>query len=94
MSEELKLMFDEIKQTVRTYMKKVWNVEDLALDLGVSESRVRHMANEKVIPSYKQNGALYFNREEIEAWKLRHRTASKDEIASEAATYCATRRIK
>lgn len=94
MNDELKAMFAEIKQTVRTYMKSVWSVADLALDLGVSESRVRHMANDQVIPSYKQNGALFFKREEIEAWKLQNRTASRDELASQAATYCAKRRMK
>lgn len=48
----------------------------------------------QVIPTYKQNDSLYFKREEIEAWQTRHRTASKDEINSQASTYCATRRIK
>lgn len=94
MNEELKSMFEEIKRTVRTYMKTVWSVSDLALDLGISESRVRHMANDRVIPSYKQNGSLYFKREEIEDWKLRNRTASISEVEAQAATYCAVRRMK
>lgn len=75
-------------------MKNVWNVSELALVLGISESRVRHMAAEQVIPNYKQNGSLYFKRDEIEAWQTRHRRASVDEINAQAATYCATRRMK
>ena len=94
MNEELKVAIGEIKRSVIALMKNVWSVKDLALVLDISESRVRHMAADKVIPTYKQNGTLYFKREEIEAWQLRNRTASKDEINSQASTYCATRRIK
>lgn len=94
MNEDLKSALSEIKRSVIVMMKNVWSVADLALVLDVSESRVRHMASEQVIPTYKQNGSLYFKREEIEAWQTRHRTASKDEINSQASTYCATRRIK
>lgn len=94
MNEDIKQALGEIKHSVIVMMKNVWNVADLALVLNVSESRVRHMAAELVIPSYKQNGSLYFKREEIEAWQTAHRTASKDEINSQASTYCATRRLK
>lgn len=93
MNQEIIQTLADIRRTVTTMMKSVWNVSDLALVLGISESRVRHMAAEHVIPSYKQNGSLYFKREEIEAWLTRNRTPSNAEIASEAATRCATRRI-
>lgn len=94
MNEELKLALGEIKRSIIIMMKNVWNVSDLALVLSISESRVRHMASEQVIPSYKQNGSLYFKRDEIEAWQTANRTASKDEINSMASTYCATSRLK
>lgn len=94
MNEDLKSALSEIKRSVIVMMKNVWSVADLALVLDVSESRVRHMASEQVIPTYKQNGSLYFKREEIEAWQTRHRTASKEEIESKASTYCAISRIK
>lgn len=93
MNDEIKLALGEIKHTVAVFMKNVWNVADLALVLGISESRVRHMAADQIIPAYKQNGSLYFKREEIEAWQTKNRTASKDEITSQAATYCARRRL-
>lgn len=94
MTEEIREALGEIKRSVIVMMKNVWNVADLALVLNVSESRIRHMASEQVIPAYKQNGSLYFKREEIEAWQTRHRTASKDEINAQAATYCASSRLK
>lgn len=94
MNTEIKQALGEIKRSVIVMMKNVWNVSDLALVLNISESRVRHMAAEKIFPSYKQNGSLFFKRDEIESWQTRHRTASKEEIDSRASTYCATRRLK
>lgn len=94
MNEELKQALSEIKRSVIVMLKNVWNVGELALVLNVSESRVRHMAAEQIIPSYKQNGSLYFKRSEIEAWQTLKRTPSMDEINSQAATYCAVRRLK
>ncbi|MBD5200752.1 MAG: helix-turn-helix domain-containing protein [Bacteroidales bacterium] len=93
MNEEIKQGLKEIKQSVIVMMKNVWSVSDLALVLNISESRVRHMAADNLFPSYKQNGSLYFKREEIEAWQTRNRTASKDEINKIAATYIATKRL-
>lgn len=83
-----------LERIVEVFMKNVWDVEDLALVLKITPSRVRHMTSAQVIPFYKQNGSLYFKREEIEAWQTQNRTASLDEINSQASTYCATRRMK
>ena len=94
MNEEIKDIILDIKHNMIVMMKKVWSVKDLAIVLDISESRVRHMAADRVIPSYKQNGSLYFKRDEIEAWQTRHRQASNEEIKAKAATYMATRRIK
>lgn len=101
MNEELKNILADIKteavrevrSIVAVFMKNVWDVEDCAIALKVSASRVRHMASDNVLPYYKQNGSLFFKREEIEAWQTAHRTASKDEINAQATTYCATRRL-
>lgn len=92
MNEELKSALIEIKHSVIVMMKNVWNVSDLALVLNVSESRIRHMASKHLIPSYKQNGSLYFKREEIEAWQTCYRTAPKQETESNASKYCADRK--
>lgn len=94
MNDELKDAIMEMKRCMVVMMKNVWSVRDLAMVLGISESRVRHMAAENVIPTYKQNGSLYFKREEIEAWQTKHRTASREEIASKAETYVVTRRMR
>lgn len=93
MNEDLKEAIIDMKRSMIVMMKKVWSVKDLALVLDISESRVRHMASKQLIPTYKQNGSLYFKREEIEEWQTQHRTASVDEINAQASTYCATRRL-
>lgn len=95
MNEEIKqTLVETIKRSVIVMMKNIWSVADLALVLDVSESRIRHLARDRSFPSYKQGGRLFFKREEIEAWLTAHRTASQAEIDSQAATYCATRRIR
>lgn len=94
MNEELKQELNDIKRTITVMLKNVWSVPDLALVLDCSESRVRHMAAESVIPCYKQNGSLFFKRSEIENWQLQNRRAAQYEIEKQAATKLALRRIK
>ena len=80
MNEEIKQELTDIKRTITVMLKNVWSVPDLALVLDCSESRVRHMAAESVIPCYKQNGSLFFKRSEIENWQLQNRRAAQYEI--------------
>lgn len=75
--------------------KKALNVADVALLLGISESRVRHMANDGTLPYSKPNGGkLYFDKEDIERYLLSNRQLSKSEIESIASTRIAASRIK
>ena len=85
---------ERIERMVTLGFKKALNVGDVALLLGVSESRVRHLVAAKEIPHYKPNGKIYFDKEEIEKYLLRNRRATKAEIDSEAATRLAINRIK
>lgn len=85
---------DRIEQLVILGFKKALNVADVAMLLGVSQSRVRHMANDNTIPSYKTGGKLYFDKDEIENHLLSNRRPSKSEISSLAATRIAVSRIK
>lgn len=64
--------------------KDVWNVKELALYLHRSVDRVSRMAKERRFPSYKQGGAYYFRRGEIEDWLTSNRIDSLDEIKSKA----------
>ncbi|MCD7721253.1 MAG: helix-turn-helix domain-containing protein, partial [Prevotellaceae bacterium] len=61
--------------------------------LGLKESALRHMMCERRIPYYRQGKRAWFNRKEIEAWQLRNRVATNEEIDSAAATHCALHKI-
>lgn len=85
---------ERIERMVAIGFKKVLNVTDVALLLGVSESRVRHLVAAKEIPHYKPNGRIYFDKEDIENYLLRNRRPSKAELESAAATRLAINRMK
>jgi hypothetical protein len=46
----------------------------------------------KEIPYYKSDGGklTYFDKSEVEAWCLKHRVKTDDELETEAATYIVT----
>jgi hypothetical protein len=91
---ELDKRLERIERLFIISFKKALNVADVALLLGVSESRVRHMTNEGILPYSKPNGKLYFNKDDIERYLLADRQPSKAEIESMAATRIAASRIK
>ena len=68
--------------------KKVLNFKEATTFLNVSSSHLYKLTSSSEIPHYKPNGKhLYFNREELENWLLRHKIKSNDEIETEAANY-------
>lgn len=80
---------NELKRLVLMGAKNVLNVEDLCLLLGTTRANVYRMTSERRIPFYKPlRGKIYFKRDEIESWMLRNRSASIDEIQSNAEMYC------
>lgn len=98
MNEEMEMMLERIREEVISgvtlFLKNVWDIRDCARALKRSESRVRAMACARELPCYKQNGSLYFRREEIEAWLTRHRLVTAEEIDAQAETYCALSRSR
>lgn len=85
---------ERIERLFTLAFKKALNVADVAMLLGVSESRVRHMANDGTLPYSKPNGKLYFDKDDIERYLLAGRQPSKAEIKSLATTRLAVNRIK
>lgn len=90
----LEQRLERLERLIVVGFKKALSVSDMALYLGLSESRVRHMATAQEIPSYKQNGKLYFDKDEVENHLLSNRRASLSEINSKAVTRLAINRIK
>ncbi len=86
----MKEQLDRIERLVRVGAKEVLNVEEVALMLGVSKSRVYHLVCSRDIPHYKNGKSVLFKKSEIEDWQLRDRIPTNEEIDIKAATYVAT----
>lgn len=82
---------DRIEKLVRMGAKEVLNVEEVALMLNVSKSRVYHLVSSREIPHYKNGKNVLFKKSEIEEWQLRDRIPTNAEIDSKASTYIATK---
>jgi len=90
-TENISKQLDELKRLVLLRAKNVLNVDDLCLLLGTTRKNVYKMTSEKQIPFYKpQGGKIYFKKDEVEAWMLRNRSASLDEIENKAELFCIT----
>lgn len=85
----MKEQLDRIERLVRVSAKEVLNVEEVALMLGVSKSRIYHLVSSREIPHYKNGKNVLFKKSEIEEWQLRDRIPTNEEIDSKAATYVA-----
>ena len=81
---------ERIERLLLLGSKEVLNTSEIALLLGISESRVRHLTNAKKIPHYKQGNKVYFRKKESEAWQLQSRVPTDDEIRSMGTTYAVT----
>ncbi len=84
---------ERIERLVLIGSKSVLDTEEVALMLGISASRVRHLTAAREIPHYKQGKSVYFSKEEVERWQLAQRIPTNDEIRSRAVTHVATSRL-
>lgn len=76
-----------IESLVLLSCKQALNTKDVALLLDISESRVRHLVSDRLIPHYKQGYKVFFKKSEIEDWMLEHHVKTTAQLKSEAATY-------
>jgi excisionase family DNA binding protein len=72
--------------------KSVLNMREASILTGLSISHLYKLTSTGGIPCYKPGGkGLYFNREELEAWLLRGRKATAEEIETAACTHVTLR---
>lgn len=77
---------EEIKSLLIS-QKKVLNFQELVEYTSLSQSYLYKLTSKGDIPFYRPNGKqLYFNREEIDAWLLRNRSKTNEEIQNEVTT--------
>ncbi|MFW5762237.1 MAG: helix-turn-helix transcriptional regulator [Cyclobacteriaceae bacterium] len=68
--------------------KKVLNFAETAIYTGLSKSHLYKLTSTGGIPCYKPQGKfIYFDRDELDAWMLRNRRATNEEIEAKAANY-------
>jgi hypothetical protein len=85
---------DRIERMVIIAGKEVLNVAECALMLNKSESRIRHMVSERLIPYYKVGSRTMFRKSEIESQMLQreNRIPTIAEIQSQAAIRVAVKK--
>lgn len=84
---ELAERLERIERLLVISTKEAFNVEEAAMFLGLSESRVRHLVWKKEIPHYKRGTNVFFRKSELEDWMLQNRIPTIDEIEQEAYRY-------
>lgn len=89
MSKEMQTMADYIVSKLSALQKEVLTLEEAATFSGLSRSYIYKLTAAGDIPHYKPNGKhLYFDRKELEAWLLRNRVSTNEEIRGKAEAYC------
>lgn len=78
---------ERIERLILISSKEALTVSEVALMLGISESRVRHLTSEKELPYYKQGKNTYFKKSEVEKWMLSTRVPTNAEIKAQATTH-------
>jgi excisionase family DNA binding protein len=96
MDLEFKIEFSELKKLALLSAKKALTMSDCALLTGLSKSHLYKKVMKREIPFYKSDGGklTYFDKSEVEAWCLKHRAKTADELETEAANYIVTGKRK
>ena len=82
-----------IERLITIGSKNVFTTDEVALLLGISTSRVRHLVCDREIPHYRRGNKVYFKKSEIEDWQLSQRVPSYEEINNKATTHVALNRM-
>jgi len=70
--------------------KPVLTIEEAALYTGLSKAYIYKLTSASQIPHYKPSGGrIYFKKTELEAWMLRNRQHTAEEINAMAETHTA-----
>jgi hypothetical protein len=82
-----------IERLITIGSKNVFTTDEVALLLGISTSRVRHMVCDREIPHYRRGNKVYFKKSEIEDWQLSRRVPTNEEINNKATTHVVLNRM-
>lgn len=90
MDEVLKRL-DDLERLIKTqsiYQKEVLTFQEGCDYCGFMPSHMYKLTSLDTISHYKPNGKMiFFRRSELDAWLLRNRSTTKEEMQEEATTY-------
>ena len=88
MEELIREQLNRIERNSLLAAKNVLSIDDVALLVNLSKSRIYQLTCKHQIPYYKPNGKLiYFDKAEIEDWMRQNRIATADEVEQKAVNY-------
>jgi len=83
--EQEQAIVNEVTKKLALLQKDTLNSREAAMYLGVSLSRLYKLTCYGQIPHYKPGGkTMFFSRAELDAWRLRNRIATAEELNSKA----------
>lgn len=86
--EEAGRRLDWLELLLRIRQSEALNIVEAALLLGLSVSRVRRLAFDRVLPHYKMRGRLFFKKSEItQIPAYAQRVPTNEETEAEAVNY-------
>ena len=79
---------EKLLESQKLVSKEVLNFHEACEYLELSQSHLYKLTSGSAIPHYKPNGKkVYFRRVELNAWLLRNRTTSQEELDSMATSF-------
>ena len=83
---EIARELEEIRHRLDDQAPKPFTVEEASVYLGISRSTLYRYTSTSAIPHFKPtNKRCYFLKADLDAFLLRNRVATRDEIATEIA---------
>ena len=97
--EQVYARLDRIEQLLLGQRNAMFDKETLDLDEAVaytsySKGYLYKMTSQRQIPHFKKSRKIYFDKKRLDEWMKEQPIKTKDEIESEAQTYCATHKPK
>ena len=88
MEKQILEKLSKIESLYQQQPEQILSFNETCSFLGYSKSYLYKLTHTRRIPHYKPNGKkLYFKRSDLEAWLLRNRVKTADEIEQEAIDY-------
>ena len=86
--EEFRYEMAELKKALISSQKAVLTIDECVEYTGLKKKYIYKLTSFGQIPFYKPNGKmLYFKKEEIDAWLLRNRSMTTQEMETAAANH-------